>query len=84
MRRRPTSISCRLEQLEGDAFDPAKLLGLGVISKLGDGLKILGGGDLNRKITVRAHLFSKSALDKIQKAGGNGEVIEVIRAKKEK
>jgi len=65
----------RLEQLAGDSFDPGRLLELGVIKKLGTGLKVLGAGDLNRKIAVKAHVFSKSALEKIQKAGGSGEVI---------
>jgi large subunit ribosomal protein L15 len=65
----------RLEQLDGDNFDPGRLLELGVIKKLGAGLKILGTGELNRKIAVKAHMFSKSALEKIQKAGGSGEVI---------
>jgi large subunit ribosomal protein L15 len=65
----------RLEQLEGDTFDPARLKELGVIKKLGDGLKVLGSGELQRKITVHAHVFSKSALEKIQKAGGTGQVI---------
>jgi large subunit ribosomal protein L15 len=65
----------RLEQLEGDAFDPGRLLELGAIKKLGTGLKVLGSGELTRKITVKAHVFSKSALEKIQKAGGSGEVI---------
>jgi len=65
----------RLEQLAGDSFDPGRLLELGVIKKLGTGLKILGSGELNRKIAVKAHVFSKSALEKIQKAGGIGEVI---------
>jgi large subunit ribosomal protein L15 len=67
----------RLEQLEGDSFDPQTLLDLGVIHKLQSGLKILGSGDLTRKITVKAHLFSKAAVEKIQKAGG---VVEVIGA----
>src|SRR5712664_1094579 len=58
----------RLEQLEGSAFDPGRLLELGVIKKLGAGLKVLGSGDITRKIEVRAHVFSKSALEKIQKA----------------
>jgi large subunit ribosomal protein L15 len=65
----------RLEQLDGDVFDPGRLLELGVIKKLGAGLKILGSGDITRKIEVRAHVFSKSALDKIQKAGGSGAVL---------
>jgi large subunit ribosomal protein L15 len=65
----------RLEQLDGDTFDPGRLLELGVIKKLESGLKVLGAGDLKRKISVKAHVFSKSALEKIQKAGGSGEVI---------
>ena len=65
----------RLEQLEGAAFDPGRLLELGAIKKLGTGLKVLGSGELTRKITVKAHVFSKSALEKIQKAGGSGELI---------
>src|SRR5215470_8316520 len=65
----------RLEQLEGDTFNPDRLQELGVIKKLGAGLKVLGNGELKRAVTVHAHLFSKSALEKIQKAGGTGEVI---------
>ena len=66
----------RLEQLEGNSFDPARLIELGVIKKLGAGLKVLGSGDITRKLEVRAHVFSKSALEKLQKAGGSGNVIE--------
>jgi large subunit ribosomal protein L15 len=65
----------RLEKLEGDAFDPNRLAELGVVKKLRDGLKVLGSGELTRKISVAAHLFSKSALEKIQAAGGKAEVI---------
>jgi large subunit ribosomal protein L15 len=65
----------RLEKLEGDTFNADRLLQLGVIKKLHDGLKILGTGELTRTITVEAHHFSKSALDKIQKAGGTAQTI---------
>ena len=65
----------RLEQLEGNKFDPGRLLELGVIKKLGTGLKVLGSGELKRAIHVSAHLFSKSAMEKIQAAGGTAEVI---------
>jgi large subunit ribosomal protein L15 len=69
----------RLEKLEGDAFSPDRLLELGVIKKMGDGLKILGSGQLTRKIQVTAHLFSKSAMEKIQASGGTAEVIGAAR-----
>jgi large subunit ribosomal protein L15 len=65
----------RLEKLEGDTFDPGTLLELGVIKKLGAGLKILGTGELSRKLTVKAHAFSESAAKKIAAAGGTAEVI---------
>ncbi|HWZ32435.1 MAG TPA: 50S ribosomal protein L15 [Bryobacteraceae bacterium] len=64
-----------LNALEKSTFDPGTLLELGLIKKLHHGLKILGTGDLKRKITVKAHMFSKSALEKIQAAGGTAEVI---------
>ena len=65
----------RLEKLEGDAFDLDRLVELGVVKKPGEGLKILGAGELTRKITVEAHQFSKSAVEKIQKAGGTAQVV---------
>jgi large subunit ribosomal protein L15 len=65
----------RLEKLDGDSFSVDRLLELGVIKKVDDGVKVLGAGQLTRRITVEAHHFSKSALDKIQKAGGTAQVI---------
>jgi large subunit ribosomal protein L15 len=65
----------RLEALEGDTFGPEQLLELGIIHKMKDGLKVLGSGELTRKITVHAHVFSKSASDKIQAAGGAVELL---------
>ena len=65
----------RLDSLAGDTFNPERLIELGVIKKVYDGVKILATGELKRPIHVTAHLFSKSALDKIQAAGGTAEVI---------
>ncbi|SRR5258706_7333875 len=66
----------KLETLDSTtAFDPGTLLELGVIKKLKHGLKILGTGELKRKITVKAHVFSASAKSKIEAAGGSIEVI---------
>ena len=52
-----------------------------MIHKLKDGLKILGSGDLTRKITVKAHLFSKSALEKIQAGRRHSGSDRRVRAK---
>jgi large subunit ribosomal protein L15 len=65
----------RLDKLEGDSFTPERLIELGVVRKVRDGVKILGSGELTRKIRVEAHLFSRSAIEKIQKAGGEAAVI---------
>jgi large subunit ribosomal protein L15 len=65
----------RLEKLDGDTFTMDRLLELGLVKKQGEAVKILGSGQLTRKITVEAHQFSKSALEKIQHAGGAALVI---------
>ena len=65
-----------LEKLDGDTFTAESLMAAGVVKKLGAGLKILGNGELTRKISVHAHVYSKSALDKIQNAGGSAEVLQ--------
>ncbi len=65
----------RLEALEGDAFTPDILIERGVVKKLGAGLKILGGGELSRALSVSAHGFTKSAKEKIEAAGGKAEVL---------
>jgi large subunit ribosomal protein L15 len=59
----------------GSKVDPEILKLHGLIKNLRDGLKILGVGELQNAIHVRAHKFSKSAVEKIQKAGGTIEVI---------
>lgn len=60
---------------EGTTISPEFLMEQGVVRKLGDGLRILGQGEVTKKLTVRAHHFSKSAAEKIQQAGGSVEVI---------
>jgi large subunit ribosomal protein L15 len=64
-----------LERLPGDIFNVDRLMELGAIKKLGDGLKVLGTGDITRRIEVEAHIFSKSAAEKIGKLGGVAKVI---------
>jgi large subunit ribosomal protein L15 len=63
-----------LDKLEGDSFDVAKLIELGVIHKPKLGLKVLASGELTRRINVKAKLFSKAAAEKIQSFGGTAEV----------
>src|SRR5213596_3100885 len=58
-----------------ESVTPELLIRRGVVKRLGDGLKVLGDGDLKAPLTIRAHAFSKSALEKIQAAGGKAEVV---------
>jgi len=57
----------------GTEVTPDLLLAEGVISKLGDGVKVLGEGTLSHSLVVKAHRFSKKAQDVIQAAGGRCE-----------
>lgn len=59
----------------GDEVTPDLLLASGLIKKTGYGVKILGDGELEKKLTVKANKFTQSAIDKIQAAGGSSEVI---------
>ncbi|MCI8590727.1 MAG: 50S ribosomal protein L15 [Clostridiales bacterium] len=60
---------------EGAVIDINTLLESGVISKANDGLKILGRGEITKKLTVKASIFSETAKAKIEAAGGKAEVI---------
>ncbi|NQT85837.1 50S ribosomal protein L15 [bacterium] len=55
---------------DGQEVTPESLLEAGVIHRIEEGLKILGNGELTKKLTVKAHKFSKSASEKIEQAGG--------------
>ena len=66
----------RLEAFEnGAVVDAAALLEKKIIRRELDGVKILGGGELTKKLTVKAAKFSGSAKEKIEAAGGKAEVI---------
>jgi large subunit ribosomal protein L15 len=58
-----------------ETITPELLIQRGYIKDLRDGLKVLGDGDLKAALKITAHHFSKSAREKIQKAGGMAEVI---------
>jgi len=60
---------------DGDKVNLAVLVEAGIIRKELDGLKVLGNGEITKKITVEAAVFSASAKEKIEAAGGAAEVI---------
>jgi large subunit ribosomal protein L15 len=62
---------------DGAEIRPESLLDAGLIKDVGAGIKVLGTGDLNRKLTIHAHRFSAQARRKIEAAGGTVAVIEV-------
>jgi large subunit ribosomal protein L15 len=66
---------------DGSVITPELLLKYRIVRKPLDGVKILGEGSLEKKLTVKAHKFSKSALEKIEAAGGKAEELEVPAAK---
>ena len=60
---------------DGATVDAAALIEKGIVKKALDGVKVLGNGELEKKLTVKAAKFSKSSAEKIEKAGGKAEVI---------
>ncbi|KGX90370.1 50S ribosomal protein L15 [Pontibacillus halophilus JSM 076056 = DSM 19796] len=60
---------------DGTEVTPELLLETGVVSKLKSGIKVLGKGNVEKKLTVKAHKFSASAKEAIEAAGGQTEVI---------
>ena len=61
--------------VEGTVVDTELLKASGLIKKELDGVKILGGGELTKSLTVKAAKFSEAAKEKIEKAGGKAEVM---------
>ncbi len=60
---------------KGTVVTPGLLVEAGLLKNLRDPLKVLGNGELEQKLTIQAHRFSKQALAKIEAAGGKAEVI---------
>lgn len=59
----------------GTVVTPQLLEEAGIVKQVKDGIKILGQGNLEKDVTVKAHKFSKTAIEKIESAGGKAEVI---------
>ena len=72
-------VSINVEELnrfeDGMVVTLEALLEAGVIKRVGDGVKILGGGELTKKLDVKVNAYSASAIEKIQALGGTAEVI---------
>ncbi len=60
----------------GSSVSPQVLVERGIIKKVKDGVKILGRGEVSKALNVSAHFFSRSARDKISRAGGAVEEIK--------
>lgn len=60
---------------EGTEVTPELLKEMGIIKKQLSGIKVLGNGSLEKKLTVRAHVFSSAAKEKIEAQGGKAEVM---------
>ena len=60
---------------DGDVVSPEELKTRGIIKKHLSGIKVLGNGELKKKLTVKANRFSSAAVTKIENAGGKTEVI---------
>ena len=71
----PINVSS-LEKFDaGTVVDLAVMISKGLAAGQFDGIKILGNGELTKKLIVKAHKFSASAKEKIEKAGGSIEII---------
>jgi large subunit ribosomal protein L15 len=66
----------KLAALGQTTITPAVLRQAGLVKRAGDRVKILGDGELSAALTVQAHKFSKTAQEKITKAGGKFEVLQ--------
>jgi large subunit ribosomal protein L15 len=80
--KRFETYAINLDQLEkhfesGDEVTPELLLKRHLVVEAPGGVKVLGRGELTKKLTVRVNAFSASAREKIEQAGGSAEVVQV-------
>ena len=66
-------------RFESGTVDPAALQEKGLVPRRATLVKILGDGDFSKKLTIRAHFFSASAKEILEKAGGQAELIPVVK-----
>lgn len=71
-------VFVELEIEAGTEVDLGYMVSLGLLRKVTDPVVVLGDGDLNVALTVKAHRFSKSAVQKIEAAGGKAEVVALV------
>lgn len=69
------NVSLLEKFVDGTVVDTELLIAAGIVKDPADGIKVLGNGELTKKLTVKAAAFSASAKEKIEKAGGEAQVI---------
>ncbi len=69
------NVSSLEKFVDGTVVDTELLMAAGIVKDPADGIKVLGNGELTKKLTVKAAAFSASAKEKIEKAGGEAQVI---------
>ncbi len=67
-----------LARLDKAEVTPKDLVELGILNKIRDGVKVLAQGEIDKAMTVHAHAFSATAIEKIEKAGGKAVLIKAV------
>lgn len=76
------NVGCLNKLSDGTEVTPKSLVEHKILDKVSDSVRILGNGELTKKLSVSAHHFSQSAINKIQQAGGSYEVIQPAKRKR--
>jgi large subunit ribosomal protein L15 len=75
----PINLGMLEKNFDAGTVDVAAMQERGLVPRTARIVKILGNGEISKKLVVKAHRFSESALAKLQAAGGSGEVVEIAR-----